>query len=340
MRRWPRSRCARSARRCARAGPACGEWRSCTVRDAWRSASPPSSSPSRPLTVATPSTPAATPSTPSSAPCPSGRRSTSRMARSGSVFREASLLDIAGRAVHRHGMLAAGETVLVGVSGGADSVALLHTLVVLAPSLGVSVRVLHVDHGLRAGSARDADVVRRLGARLGVPVEVARVTVGDGSVEAAARAARYAALEAAADRTGAARIAVGHTADDQAETVLMRVLEGSGVRGLAGMAAVRGRIIRPLLDARRADVVAALEGARLPWIEDASNRDARFFRNRIRHQILPAIAGACEGDVVEALTRVGDFARESLQTVERMAEAELERLAAVEPDALTLSRAA
>jgi tRNA(Ile)-lysidine synthase len=237
-------------------------------------------------------------------------------------------------------MLAAGDSVLVGVSGGADSVALLHTLVVLAPSLGVSVRVLHVDHGLRAESARDADFVRRLGARLGVPVEVARVTVGDGSVEAAARAARYAALEAAADRAGAARIAVGHTADDQAETVLMRVMQGSGVRGLAGIPAVRGRIIRPLIDARRADVVAALEQAGLPWIEDASNRDWRFLRNRIRHEVLPVVAGACEGDVVAMLTGVGRLARETVDTIDRMAEAELQRLGTVEPDAVTLSRAA
>ena len=262
------------------------------------------------------------------------------MARSGSVSREASLLDIAGRAIRRHGMLAAGDTVLVGVSGGADSVALLHTLVVLAPSLRLSVRVLHVDHGLRAGSARDADVVRRLGARLGVPVEVARVAVGDGSVEAAARTARYAALEGAADRAGASRIAVGHTADDQAETVLMRVLQGSGVRGLAGIPAVRGRIIRPLIDARRADVVAELERAGLPWIEDASNRDPRFLRNRIRHELMPAVAGACEGDVVAMLTRVGRLARDTLETIDRMAEAELRRLGTVAPDAITLSRAA
>jgi tRNA(Ile)-lysidine synthase len=253
---------------------------------------------------------------------------------------ESSLVDTARRAIHRHAMVAAGDTVLVGVSGGADSVALLSTLVTLASSLAISLRVLHVDHGLRADSARDADFVRRLCERLGVPVEVAQVTVGAGSVEAAARAARYAALAAGADRAGAARIAVGHTADDQAETVLMRVLEGAGVRGLAGIAAVRGRIIRPLIDARRADVVAHLERTGLPWLEDPSNRDVRFLRNRIRHQVLPVIAAACEGDVVAALTRVGALARESSDAVDRMAEAELHRLGAVEPDGVTLSRTA
>jgi tRNA(Ile)-lysidine synthase len=237
-------------------------------------------------------------------------------------------------------MVATGDTVVVGVSGGADSVALLRVLVVLSPSLGITVRAVHVDHGLRPASARDGDFVRRVGARLGVPVEVVRVTVGGGSVEEAARVARYAALNAAADRAGAARIAVGHTADDQAETVLMRVLEGAGARGLAGIAAVRGRIIRPLIDARRADVQVDLERARLPWIEDASNRDVRFFRNRIRHQILPVIARACEGDVVDALTCVGRHARASTDTVDLMAEAELQRLATIQPDAITVSRAA
>jgi tRNA(Ile)-lysidine synthase len=262
------------------------------------------------------------------------------MARSGWGCRAGNLLDLAGRTISRDAMVAAGDTVIIGVSGGADSVALLHILVTLALSLGVTLRVLHVDHGLRAESAWDADFVRRVGTRLGVPVEVTRVTVDGGSVEAAARAARHAALEAAADRAGAARIALGHTEDDQAETVLMRVLEGSGVRGLAGIPAVRGRIIRPLINARRTDVVAHLEEVGLPWLEDPSNRDLRFLRNRVRHQILPVVADACEGDVVTSLTRVGRLARATIDTVDRLAEAELDRLGTVEADAITLSRAA
>ena len=261
------------------------------------------------------------------------------MARSGWGCRAGNLLDHAEGAISRHAMVAAGDTVVVGVSGGADSVALLHALVMLAPSLRVSVRVLHVDHGLRSESARDADFVRRVAARLGVPVEVTRVSVGGGSLEAAARAARYAALETAADRAAAARIALGHTADDQAETVLMRVLEGSGVRGLAGIPAVRGRIIRPLIDVRRGDVLAYLQEAGWPWIEDPSNRDLRFLRNRVRHLVLPVAANACEADVVAALIRVGCLARETIDTIDRVAEAELRRLGTVEGDAITLSRA-
>jgi tRNA(Ile)-lysidine synthase len=145
-------------------------------------------------------------------------------------------------------MLAAGDTVLVAVSGGADSVALLYLLRELAPAWCLTLHVLHVDHQLRGDSARDGEAVRSLAVRLGVPVEVVRVTVARrGAPEAAARAARYQALGVRADQLGAHRVAVGHTADDQAETIAMRLLEGSGVRGLAGIPPVRGRIIRLLV---------------------------------------------------------------------------------------------
>src|SRR5688572_20916139 len=160
------------------------------------------------------------------------------------------LAETVERTLRRHTMLTGGEPVLVGVSGGADSVALLTTLLTLAPAWRLNLRVLHVDHGLRQDSAADAQFVRRVGERLGVPVDVSVVRVGPGSVEAAARVARHAALEAAAEQVGATRIALGHTADDQAETVLMRLIEGTGVRGLAGIPPVRGRIIRPLIAVR------------------------------------------------------------------------------------------
>jgi len=237
-------------------------------------------------------------------------------------------------------MLAGGETVLVAVSGGPDSVALLATLTALAPAWRLTLHVLHVDHGLRADSARDAEFVRALGTRLGVPVDVERVQVGAGSVEAAARTARYAALEAWADRVGASRIAVGHTADDQAETVLMRVLGGAGVRGLAAIPPVRGRIIRPLIELRRQAVREALTAEGLEWVEDPSNRDPKFLRNRIRHELIPLLAASYHADVVPALADVARLARETVDALERMATVELARLATVEADALTLSRAA
>jgi len=238
-----------------------------------------------------------------------------------------ALLAQVERTLRRHAMLAGGETVLVGVSGGADSVALLHLLIALAPSWRLRLHVLHVDHQLRPDSSSDGDFVRVLGARLGVPVDVATVTVDRReSLEAAARTARHAALETWAARVGAQRIALGHTADDQAETVLMRLVQGAGVRGLAGIPPVRGRIIRPLIEVRRAALEAELRRATLPWVEDPTNRDPKFLRNRIRHELLPLLADSYNPEVAAALARVAMLARDTVNALDRAAGAELERL--------------
>ncbi|HEY3191116.1 MAG TPA: tRNA lysidine(34) synthetase TilS, partial [Solirubrobacteraceae bacterium] len=235
-------------------------------------------------------------------------------------------------------MLAGGETVLVAVSGGADSVALLHLLLTLSPELALRLHVLHVDHGLRPDSHRDAAFVGQLAARLGVPAEVARVTVPPGgSLEAAARAERYAALDAHARRIGADRIAVGHTVDDQAETVLMRMMAGAGVRGLAGIPAMRGRVIRPLIATRRADLVALLQAAGLSWIEDPSNRDPRFLRNRIRHELMPVLSASYRPDIVTTLERIARLCRNTVEAIERVASRELDRLAIADDDAIVLA---
>src|SRR5213596_2557011 len=340
MRRWRRRRCARSARESARAGPGCGGWRCSTASAGSRAVSRAGSSPCLRRTARRRSRRAGTRSTRSSGWCPSGRRSTSRTARSGSVSRADSLVTVlerVERTIRRHAMLAGGECVLVAVSGGADSVALLHVLATLAPAWGLRLHVLHVDHGLRADSARDAEAVRRLGQRLGVPVDVATVTVERrGSLEAAARAARYAALTACADRVGAARIALGHTADDQAETALMRVLQGAGLRGLAGIPPVRDRIIRPLIECRRADVVAELRRRGLEWVEDPSNADPKFLRNRIRHGLLPWLCESVSPEIADGLVRVAAAARTTVGALDRIAASELERLAEFGDVAVTL----
>ena len=250
------------------------------------------------------------------------------------------IVHAAVRTIHRYAMLEGGETLVIGVSGGADSVALLHVLLRLAPDLALRLHVLHVDHGLREDSARDGEFVRALGIRLGVPVDIVRARVAAGSIEAAARAARHGALEAAAVRVGAARIALGHTADDQAETLIMRLLEGTGVRGLAGIPPVRGRLIRPLIESRHQDAVTTLTAAGLPWIEDPSNRDVRFFRNRVRHALMPRLVEASGGDVVGNLGRLARRAREAIDALDHVAAAELERLAHVEHGALVLPRSA
>jgi tRNA(Ile)-lysidine synthase len=241
------------------------------------------------------------------------------------------------RTIRRHAMLAGGETVLAAVSGGADSVALLHLLVGLAEAWRLRLHVLHVDHQLRIDSSRDADFVRELGTRLGVPVDVATVTVDSrGSLEAEARAVRYAALEAGAARVGAHRVALGHTADDQAETVLMRFLEGAGVRGLAGIPPVRGPFIRPLIDLHRAALQAELRRTALPWVEDPTNRDPKFLRNRIRHELLPLLADSYSPQIARTLTRVSALARDTVAALDRTAEIELERLGAFGAGGVTL----
>ena len=237
-------------------------------------------------------------------------------------------------------MLGDGERVLAAVSGGADSVALLDVLGELRASLGLAVSVVHVHHGLRPESDADADFVLALSARLGLPAHVERVAVKRGppwdGLEAESRRARHAALQRAARAVDATRIATGHTADDQAETVLMRLLQGAGPRGLGGIPPVRGWLISPLIETRRAELVEHLRGRGLTWVEDASNRDVRFLRNRIRHDLLPFMAGLTGTSSVEALCRSAAAARAVVADLEARARGDLERLATREPVGITL----
>jgi tRNA(Ile)-lysidine synthase len=243
--------------------------------------------------------------------------------------------------IRRHGLLQGGETILVAVSGGPDSVALLDVLQELRAVLHLTLACAHVHHGLREEADADAGVVRGLCQRLAVPCHLERVVVPSGppwdGLEAEARRVRYAALEARALAVGARRIATGHTADDQAETVLMRLLEGAGPRGLAGMALARGALIRPLLEVRRSEIVAHLTARGLPWVEDRTNRNPRFLRNRIRHDVLPFLARSFGGDLVEPLCRSAALCRRLVADLDRQARSELERLATRGPAGFVFS---
>jgi tRNA(Ile)-lysidine synthase len=188
-----------------------------------------------------------------------------------------------------------GTAVTCAVSGGADSTA----LALLAVEAGCVVAIAHVDHGLRPGSADDAALVLRTAAVLGVPCAVHTVAVGDGpNLEARARAARYAVLPA--------DVLTGHTADDQAETVLINLLRGAAASGLAGM---RPGPTRPLLGLRRADTVEVCRLAGMTTADDESNTDPRFVRNRVRHEVLPQLADVAARDLVPVLTRQADLLR-------------------------------
>jgi tRNA(Ile)-lysidine synthase len=218
----------------------------------------------------------------------------------------------------------AGDLVLVAVSGGADSLALAAAAAVEAPHAGLRAGAVTVDHGLQPGSAKRASDVAKVAAQLGLePVLVRRVEVasgpGAGGPEAGARAARYAALDAAAAAVGATRALLGHTLDDQAETVLLGLARGSGARSLAGMPARRGIYLRPFLGIRRAQTAAACVAQGLTAWEDPHNRDPAYTRSRVRASALPALVEALGAGVPEALARTADLLRADADALDEWA---------------------
>jgi len=202
-----------------------------------------------------------------------------------------------------------GAYLVLAVSGGPDSMALLHGAARASPARGWRLAVAHLDHGLRPESADDAAFVTDAAAALRLPSELRRTDVAalaraEGrSIEDAGREARYRFLEEVA-REGAL-IATAHTADDVAETVLMNLLRGSGLTGVRGIPPRRGRIIRPLLGERRAHLRALLDAAAIGYRLDPSNDDPAFLRNRIRGELLPILEDLRPG----AVDRIGQFAR-------------------------------
>jgi len=212
--------------------------------------------------------------------------------------------------IGRRRLLRPEDRVLVALSAGPDSTALLASMAALRAAGEVAaVAALHVDHGLRPDGAEDAACAAAACARLGVPFESVRVTVGPGNVQAAARRARYAALREAVARTGSSRIATGHTRTDQAETVLLRLLRGAGARGLGAIPPRRGIIVRPLIDRSRAEGIRYLEKLGLAWREDPSNATPRFARNRLRLSLWPALLSLAPA-AERALARTADLSRE------------------------------
>ena len=218
--------------------------------------------------------------------------------------------------------LTPGALVLAAVSGGPDSLALAAGLAFEAPRSGVRAGAVVVDHRLQPGSAAvAADVAARL-VELGLePVVIEAVDVGrQGGPEAAARTARYAALEAAASRFGAVAVLLGHTLDDQAETVLLRLARGSGARSLAGMPARSGWFRRPLLGVSRRTTAACCAASGLtPW-QDPHNADPGFARVRVRSFALPALEQAVGPGVTEALARTADLLRDDDDALEAWAD--------------------
>ncbi|MGH7255248.1 MAG: tRNA lysidine(34) synthetase TilS [Nitrospirales bacterium] len=239
-----------------------------------------------------------------------------------------------------------GDRVLVAVSGGPDSVALLSMLQGLAPSEPLTLGAVHVNHGLR-GEESDADAafVAALCARWGIELTCERLSPEDllssskgRSLQEVARDARYRVLERTAIAQGAQRIALGHTADDQAETLVMWMLRGAGPRGLSGMpAARRPWLIRPLLPITREEVLAYLETCGLNYRTDSSNLKPTYLRNRIRQEVLPALK-RFNPSLLKTLGRQADILREEDRCLEAWTDRELARLAQPQHSDLLLDR--
>jgi len=217
-----------------------------------------------------------------------------------------TLITLARASVRDHRLVPRGGLALAAVSGGPDSMALLHVLALLRGRLAFGLFAHGVDHGLRAEAGAELDLAEDFARSLDVPFGRTRVSVAPGAnLQARARDARWMALRAAAAKAGADRIATGHHADDRAETVLIRVLRGTGARGLGVLPALDGDRMRPLYRARRADVDAHIARHRLPFALDPSNEDPRFLRVRVRTEVLPALE-RLSPRVVEHLCRLAD----------------------------------
>lgn len=215
-----------------------------------------------------------------------------------------------------HHMIQPEELVLVGVSGGVDSLALLHCLHVLRHEFNCSLHVAHLDHGIRPDSAADAEFVRKQADQLNLPVSVERIDVpqlmrhNKLSAETAARNARYHFYESLSDRIGATKIALGHHRGDQAETVLMHLLRGAGSTGLKGMLPVRdGKFIRPLLNFSRAEIEAFVTELALQPRKDSTNRESNCLRNRIRLELIPLLEQSYNPNLQNTLNQTAELLR-------------------------------
>ena len=249
-------------------------------------------------------------------------------------------------------MVRQGDGVIVGISGGADSVCLLSVLCALRDRMGLRLYGVHVHHGIRGeGADGDADFVKALCERMGVPAaicryEVPRIASEKGwSLEEAGRNCRYEALEEERKKRGAAVIAVAHHRDDQAETVLMNLMRGSGLLGLSGMRPVRSPVIRPLMCVDREEILKWLSEQGISFREDESNTEDCYKRNRIRHELLPWMETwnpKAVSHIVAAAQRIGlaqdfleqqaeAFLQEEGRKTQRGMGAECEKLMALHP---------
>jgi len=225
--------------------------------------------------------------------------------------------------IYKYKMIAEGDAVLIGISGGIDSITLLYSLYFLSDKLKCSLIVAHANHGLRGEqSDREAEFVRKIADELKLPFVIEKIDVlgymGEKglSKQAAARELRYDFFERAAKNTSANKIALGHNADDQAETVLMRLLRGSGASGIAGMRAVRDKIIRPLIEIKRDEITEFVKEKRLRYVEDPSNLEPYYLRNKIRLNLIPLLKEEYNPNIVDTLRETAEIIRDEDEFLE------------------------
>jgi tRNA(Ile)-lysidine synthase len=258
-----------------------------------------------------------------------------------------ALLQQVRRTIRRHALCPPGSRVLVGLSGGSDSVALTLLLRELAEHGDFSVVALaHINHQLRSDAKRDERFCREFAARLGLTIHVESVDVRSYaasqrlSIEDAARRLRYESLRRCAVEIRADRVAVGHTRDDQAETFLLKLIRGAGMTGLGGVYPQRGDVIRPLLEVSRQELRQYLTGSGQAWVEDDTNADLQNPRNRIRHRVLPELNQVAGADTSYAIARAAGLAREDSQWLDQLADARFAAVAREAPYGLDIDASA
>ncbi|CAB4337182.1 unannotated protein [freshwater metagenome] len=224
--------------------------------------------------------------------------------------------------------LTAGDSAIVAVSGGADSLALAYALIKEAPELAITLIAVTVDHQLQTGSADQANKVQEQLKAMGYQeVIVEKVSVLEKSgIEADARTARYAALDAIAHAYGASQVFLGHTRDDQAETVLLGLARGSGTRSLSGMATINGKYARPFLQLTRVQTVAACAEAEITAWNDPHNMNEQFSRVRVRNKVMPVMEEEIGPGIAAALARSAAILRDDADALDEMAQAVISRV--------------